>query len=337
MHQPSPRSYLLVGGLGYIGGQTALALHDSGQQVTILDNMSTCDPNAWNRLHQHMPTSSFVQGDARNKNSVAEALLHNNADTVIHFAALKSVPESVAQPLTYHRHNNDALLTVLEAMDAQGVRTMVFSSSAAVYGDTPSPIQETAILRPSSPYGATKAWGEQVLRDLAASDPRWSIAALRYFNPIGADNALRHGDSIDTGTNVAAILTRALMHKTPFSITGNRLPTPDGSGLRDYIHIEDLAQAHVQTANWLHQRTGYSAFNVGTGIPVSVKELAQAFQEASGMPLTTTGQPPRPGDVAVCWADPNSINTTIGWSGDKNVTTMAMDHWRWALRCGEPQ
>lgn len=330
MRSTSPRSYLLVGGLGYIGGQTALALYDAGHKVTILDNKSTCDPNAWNRLHQHMPQASFVEGDARDHNDVALALRHNNADTVIHFAALKSVPESVSQPLTYHRHNNDALLSVLEVMDAHNVRTLVFSSSAAVYGNAPSPLHETTTLQPTSPYGATKAWGEQVLRDLAASDSQWSIAALRYFNPIGADSALRHGDTIATGTNVAAILTRALQHNTPFAITGDRLPTPDGSGLRDYIHIEDLAQAHVETAAWLHPRTGYHVFNVGTGVPVSVKELARAFEQASGTILTITGQPPRPGDVAVCWADPASINTTIGWSGHKSVTQMARDHWQWS-------
>lgn len=327
-HSP-PRSYLLIGGLGYIGGHTALALHDAGHRVAVLDNLSTCGPRAWAHLRPHLPHTPLFVGDARDPQDVAKALAQSEADTVIHFAAWKSVPESVGTPLAYYRHNTDALLTVLETMDKREVRRLLFSSSAAVYGDTPSPIVEDTPLRPTSPYGATKAWGERILQDLAASDPRWSIAALRYFNPIGADRALRHGESLDQGTNVAAILARALLHNTPFGITGDDFPTPDGSGLRDYIHIADLAQAHIDAAHWLEGRAGYLVLNVGIGQPVSVKELASAFEQASGRFLNLTSQPRRPGDVAACWADCTTIQTRLGWRPQYDVAAMARDHWAW--------
>lgn len=318
---------LLVGGAGYIGGHTALTLHDAGIPFAILDNFSTSTRQAWEHLSAHVMGTRLYDGDARDATYVHKILIETESTCVIHFAALKSVPDSVLKPISYHAHNSQAILATLEAMDKAQVRQMVFSSSAAVYGQAKPPIRETQALNPTNPYGATKAYIERMLSDVCNSDPAWSITALRYFNPIGADPQGRFGEWNSQTRNVASIIADAALHGKPFTITGTDFDTPDGTGLRDYIHITDLADAHK--AAMMSNHNGFQAINIGTGRPTSVLELVKAFEQESGRNLTVEYKRRRAGDVAACWADVTLAKTLLGWSAKRNITDMTRDHWKW--------
>lgn len=328
-HAPMPR-VLLIGGVGYIGGHTALALHDAGIPIALLDNFSTSKPQHWDLLSQHLPGAALHTGDARDRQSVERAIRASDATCIIHFAALKSVPESVQAPIAYHQHNSQAILATLEAMDATGVRSMVFSSSAAVYGNAVPPIREAHHLDPANPYGATKACAERMLSDVCGSGGGWSITALRYFNPVGADTKGRYGEWNRKAGNVAPIIAESALHGNTFTITGADFDTPDGTGLRDYIHITDLAEAHKAAV--LSQHSGFQAINIGTGKPTSVLELVKAFEDASGRPVQVAHKERRAGDVAACWADVSLALERLGWSAQRSVADMAQDHWKWITR-----
>ena len=329
MHTPEHTTpkVLLVGGAGYIGGHTALALHDAGIPIAIFDNFSTSARDAWSMLSTSMPGVALHEGDARDEDAVHKALVGSGATCVIHFAALKSVPESVHKPLVYHKHNSEALLSTLTAMERAGVRHVVFSSSAAVYGAAVPPIQENHALNPANPYGGTKAWAERILSDLCGDGTGWNVTALRYFNPVGADPAQRFGEWGRTAGNVAPLIAQAALDGSPFSITGADFNTPDGTGLRDYIHIADLAEAHKAAV--LRVVKGFEVLNVGRGAPTSVLELVKAFEQAAGRTIDVFYKPRRDGDVAACWAAAEKAETVLGWKARHSLDDMARDTLRW--------
>ncbi|WP_159941487.1 UDP-glucose 4-epimerase GalE [Nocardiopsis sp. FR6] len=324
---------LLTGGAGYIGSHTAVELAGRGHQVVVLDNLVNSSAEAVRRVEKITGTQiPFVVGDCTDSDVVERVLAEHGVDAVVHFAGLKAVGESVSQPLRYYRNNLDALLTLVEAMDRAGVRDLVFSSSATVYGDPENvPIPEGSALRVTNPYGATKLFGERILEDLAAASSDWRITVLRYFNPVGAHpSGLIGEDPNDIPNNLFPYISKVAAGRLPeLTVFGDDYGTPDGTGVRDYLHVVDLARGHVAALDHLADQRGFRAFNLGTGRGTSVLEAIRAFEEACGRPIPFRVGPRRDGDIATCFADPELANRELGWRAEHTVAEACADAWRW--------
>lgn len=326
---------LLTGGTGYIGSHTATVLAQQGHRVVLLDNLSNSDAAVVGRLARILGEPPvFIQGDVRD-GALLECVLREHAiDAVIHFAGLKAVGESVEKPLDYFSNNVQGTLSLLQAMRAGGVRTLVFSSSATVYGEPQYlPLDERHPTGATNPYGRSKLHIEEILGDLVASDPSWRVACLRYFNPVGAHDSGLIGESPRGVPNnlmpyVAQVATGL---RTELNVFGDDYPTPDGTGVRDYIHVVDLAEGHAAALGFLASHAGWHAFNLGTGNGHSVLEVVRAFEQASGRDVPRRIQPRRPGDVAACYADPAKARRDLGWTATRTLEDMCRSTWRYQL------
>lgn len=323
----------VTGGAGYIGTHTCVELLNAGHEVTVFDNFSNSQPEALARVAQITGKKvNLVQGDIRDRSALAEALKQSGATAVIHFAGLKAVGESVAQPLSYYDNNVAGTLRLLEAMAECDVKTLVFSSSATVYGDPQRlPLTEDHPLSATNPYGQTKLVIEDMLRALYASDASWRIGVLRYFNPVGAHHSGLIGeDPQGTPNNLLPFVAQVAVGRRPFlNVWGNDYPTPDGTGVRDYIHVVDLALGHLKTLTQLRQQPQCLAVNLGTGVGYSVLDMVRAFEQASGKPVPYQVSERRAGDIAACYADPATALAVLGWSAQRDLETMCADAWRW--------
>ncbi|GAA5134386.1 UDP-glucose 4-epimerase GalE [Alloalcanivorax gelatiniphagus] len=327
------KTILVTGGAGYIGSHTVLRLLEEGRPVLVLDNLANSSRESLRRVERITGrTLTFVEGDVRDGALLDRLFAEHDIGAVIHFAGLKAVGESVAEPLRYYDCNVGGSLCLFEAMDRAGVRTLVFSSSATVYGDPATvPIREDSPLSATNPYGATKLHIEDMLRDLHRSNPQWRIALLRYFNPVGAhESGLIGEDPSDTPNNLMPYVAQVAVGKRQqLSVFGGDYPTPDGTGVRDYIHVMDLAQGHLAALDALIGQGGLITTNLGTGRGYSVLEMIRAFEKASGRPVPHTVVDRRPGDVATCYADPAHAERVLGWRAQRGIDAMCADHWRW--------
>ena len=325
---------LVTGGAGYIGSHAVVELLESGHTVSVLDNLRNSTPEALYRVARITGREPhFVQGDVRDRSLLDDVLARGRFDAVMHFAGLKAVGESVAQPLRYFENNVGGTITLCRAMQQAGVFRLVFSSSATVYGDPLSvPIPESAPTgEPTNPYGRSKLMVEQVLRALPQADPRWSIALLRYFNPVGAHpSGLIGEDPLDTPNNLMPYIAQVAVGRLErVSVFGDDYPTPDGTGVRDYIHVLDLVRGHLRALEHIAVGSGVGTWNLGTGQGYSVLEMIEAFRRASGREIPHVVAPRRPGDVAACWADPALAERDLGWRAELGLTRMMEDTWRW--------
>ncbi|MFM2118642.1 MAG: hypothetical protein RL722_110 [Pseudomonadota bacterium] len=330
---------LLTGATGYIGSHTWLALHAAGHQVVGVDNFANSSPVVLERLAELMGQAPvFVQADVNDRPAITTVLRSHAVDAVVHFAAHKAVGESVEKPLEYFRNNLGGLVAVGQAMAEAGVLRLVFSSSATVYGQPERlPITEDCALSATNPYGLTKLLGEQMLRELERCDPRWRIAYLRYFNPVGAHESGRIGeDPRGVPNNLMPYVTQvAVGQRAELSVYGGDYETPDGTGVRDYIHVMDLAEGHVAALARLLSGGDSLTVNLGTGQGYSVLEVIRAFERASGRPVQHRIVPRRPGDVAACYADPALARQELGWQASRGLDAMCADAWRW--QSGNPR
>jgi UDP-glucose 4-epimerase len=324
---------LITGGAGYIGSHTIVELLQAGHEVVCIDNYVNSSPEALRRVERIAERRvTQVEGDVRDAAALGRIFAQHAIDGVIHFAALKAVGESVARPLAYYDNNVGGALALLAAMDRAGVRRMVFSSSATVYGvPRELPLREDAPLAATNPYGQTKVIVEQMLRDLAAADSCWSIVSLRYFNPIGAHpSGLIGEDPHDIPNNLFPFITQVAAGKRErLNVFGKDWPTPDGTGVRDYLHVVDLAAGHLRAFEYAGTRTGCIEINLGTGRGTSVLELVQAFEQATGRRVPCAIAPRRPGDIAACWADPSRAHELLGWRAERSIAQACADGWRW--------
>lgn len=324
---------LLTGATGYIASHTWLALQAAGFQVVGVDDFSNSAPEVLNRLAELSGTTPvFERASVCDAAAMAAITSRHRIDAAVHFAAFKAVGESTQQPLAYYRNNIGGLVTTCEALRAAGCHRFVFSSSATVYGDPPKlPITEDSPLSATNPYGQTKLIGETILQDLGAADAHWQTAILRYFNPVGAHESGRIGeDPRGTPNNLMPYVAQvAVGRRSHLSVFGNDYPTPDGTGVRDYIHVSDLAEGHVAALRRLLDAPGSVTVNLGTGRGYSVLELVAAYAKASGRPVPYEVVARRPGDVAACWADPALARQLLGWQARLDLDRMCADSWRW--------
>jgi len=324
---------LVTGGAGYIGSHTCVELLNAGHDVTVFDNFCNSQPEALARVQRITGKKpSLVQGDMRDSAALVAALRQSGASAVIHFAGLKAVGESVQNPLAYYDNNVLGTLKLLQAMVTCGVKTLVFSSSATVYGDPQRlPLTEDHPLSATNPYGQTKLVIEEMLRDLYHSDPSWRIAILRYFNPVGAHaSGLIGEDPQGTPNNLLPFVAQVAVGRREFlNVWGNDYATPDGTGVRDYIHVVDLALGHLKALDRLQQQAECLAVNLGTGVGYSVLDMVHAFEKASGKPVPYKMGPRRAGDIAACYADPARARALLGWRAERGLQEMCADAWRW--------
>ena len=324
---------LLTGAAGYIASHTWLALQAAGFQVIGVDDFSNSSPEVLKRLQQlggQVPV--FERASVCDTSAMVGIFARHAIDAVVHFAAFKAVGESTAQPLAYYRNNIGGLVNTCEAMRSAGCRRIVFSSSATVYGDPQRlPITEDSPLSATNPYGQTKLMGETILRDLGTADAQWQTACLRYFNPVGAhESGLIGEDPRGTPNNLMPYVAQvAVGRRQQLSVFGNDYATPDGTGVRDYIHVSDLAEGHVAAVRRLLDQPGSLTVNLGTGRGYSVLELVAAYAKASGRPVPYEVVARRPGDVAACYADPALARQTLGWQAHHDLDRMCVDSWRW--------
>ena len=325
---------LVSGGAGYIGSHTVIRLVEAGHDVVVVDDFSNAKPTVVGRLEgltgTHIPVHSFDLTDV----DKTEKFFDDEAvDAVIHFAGFKAVGESVVKPLEYYQNNLGSTFSLLRAMQRHNVHRLVFSSSATVYGAEPVlPMTENSPTSATNPYGWTKVMIEQVLRDVAASDPAWRIAALRYFNPVGAHPSGQIGeDPSGIPNNLMPFVAQvAVGRREKLSIFGDDYDTPDGTCVRDYIHVDDLAAGHVAALERISAGSDpMSTWNLGTGQGVSVLQVVQAFERASGRPIPYEIAPRRAGDIAASYADPTKANKELNWSAGKTIDDMCVDTWRW--------
>lgn len=322
----------ITGGAGYIGSHTAVALLNEGFEICILDNLCNSSPLAVKRIETITQKKvNFIKGDIRDKNIIKRIFEENFFDGVIHFAGLKAVGESVANPLSYYEANVAGSLNLLSCMKDSGTRSIVFSSSATVYGNQEKmPLHEDMPLKePTNPYGQTKFLVERILKDIAESDDSWRIGILRYFNPAGSHESGLLGESPKgLPNNLLPYLSQvAIGRLSKLSIYGNDYPTIDGTGVRDYIHVMDIAEGHVKAVTALKQ--GVSIWNLGTGQGYSVLQIVKAFEKACGKNIPYVISPRRPGDIAECWADPQKAQRQLSWKAKRNLSNMMDDTWRW--------
>ncbi len=324
---------LVTGGMGYIGSHTVVELQNAGHEVVVVDNLSNAVVSVQERV-QRITDKTFVfeEADIRDRAAMERIFGAHKVDAVIHFAGLKAVGESVAQPLRYYDNNVNGSVILFETMAKFGVKTIVFSSSATVYGDPASvPIREDFPLSATNPYGRSKLMIEDILRDLAKAEPEWRIALLRYFNPVGAHESGLIGEEPNGIPNnlVPYIAQVANGQRDKLSVFGGDYPTPDGTGLRDYIHVVDLAIGHVKTLDRLAKGPGIVTYNLGTGRGNSVLEMVRAFEAACGRKIAYQIVDRRPGDVAKCYADPAKAREELGWTAERDVAQMCADVWRY--------
>jgi len=325
---------LVTGGAGYIGAHTCVALLEAGHEVVIADNLCNAHESVLGRIERvaGRPLAGFHRMDVRDDAALAALFGAYRFDAVMHFAALKAVGDSVRDPLGYYDNNVVGTIAVARAMRAAGVHRLGFSSSATVYGDPVAvPVREDFPTAPTNPYGWSKWMMEHVLREVALADPRWSVAILRYFNPVGAHpSGLIGEDPQGVPTNLMPYITQVAVGRLPeLQVFGDDYPTPDGTGVRDYIHVVDLAQGHVRALEYMEGRTGVTCVNLGTGRGYSVLEVVRAFAAASGRTIPYRVVPRREGDVAECWADPSLARALLGWRAERGLDEMCADAWRW--------
>ncbi|MCM8596352.1 UDP-glucose 4-epimerase GalE [Accumulibacter sp.] len=327
---------LVTGGTGYIGSHACVALLASGHEVTIVDDLSNSRIEVLERIERIAGKApSFCQGDVRDRSLLRSVFAAAAIDAVIHFAGLKAVGESVEQPLRYYDCNVGGAIALCTVMAEARVRTLIFSSSATVYGNPASvPIGEDFPRSATSPYGASKLMIEEMLADLAAADRDWRIARLRYFNPVGAhDSGLIGEEPNGIPNNLMPYIAQVAEGRRPhLNVYGDDYPTADGTGVRDYIHVMDLVEGHLAALDYLLDRGGLLSVNLGTGRGYSVLEMVRAFAAASGRPIPCVIAPRRPGDVAECYADPRLASALLGWRAHRGIDEMCSDTWRWQQR-----
>ncbi|HWU85254.1 MAG TPA: UDP-glucose 4-epimerase GalE [Rhodocyclaceae bacterium] len=332
---------LVTGGTGYIGSHTVVELLAAGKEVLIFDNLSNSKRSVLDRIERIAgKRPGFVEGDIRDRNALAQLFAQHRIEAVVHFAGLKAVGESVAQPLRYYDNNFCGSVALFESMAAAGVKQLVFSSSATVYGDPAEvPIREDAPLSATNPYGRSKLMIEDMLRDVYRADPEWRIALLRYFNPVGAHaSGIIGEDPNGLPNNLLPYVAQVAVGKLKeLSVFGSDYPTPDGTGVRDYIHVVDLARGHLAALNAIAATPGLITTNLGTGQGYSVLEMVRAFEQASGRPVPFKQVARRPGDIATCYADPAHAQQTLGWRAEFGVDAMCRDAWRWQQWCAANQ
>lgn len=323
----------VTGGAGFIGSHACVELLSAGFSVTVFDNFSNSQPEALNRVRQITGAKlDFIQGDIRDRSSLEAALRQSKASAVIHFAGLKAVGESINHPLSYYDNNVVGTVHLLQAMQACDVKSLVFSSSATVYGHPQYlPLNEDHPLSSTNPYGQTKLVIENMLRDLYRSDPTWHISILRYFNPVGAHASGLIGEAPQgTPNNLLPYVAQVAVGRREFlSIWGNDYETPDGTGVRDYIHVVDLALGHLAALRHLERHPQCCTVNLGTGIGYSVLEVVRAFEHSCGKTIPFKYLPRRTGDVASCHADPTLARELLGWQAQRDMATMCQDAWNW--------
>lgn len=326
-------SILVTGGAGYIGSHTIIELVTDGHSVVVVDNLSNSSQESLRRVEQITDTTiPFYQQDLRDAQALDTVFAENDFDAVIHFAGLKSVGESVAKPIDYYSNNVDSTLVLLASMKKHDVKKLVFSSSATVYGEPQElPLKETSRtgVGITNPYGQTKFMIEQILRDISISDSSFEVTLLRYFNPVGAhESGLIGEDPNDIPNNLLPYVAQVAVGKLEkVNVYGNDYDTPDGTGIRDYIHVVDLAKGHVAAIN--HSQPGVMVYNLGTGKGVSVLELIAAFGSAAGKEIPYQITDRRPGDIAACYADPTKANTVLNWRAEKSIEQACADSWKW--------
>jgi UDP-glucose 4-epimerase len=324
---------LVTGGAGYIGSHTCVELINAGFDVTVFDNFCNSHTEALLRVERITGKRvALVRGDVRDRAALVKALRESDAKAVVHFAGLKAVGESVDIPLTYYDNNVVGTLRLLEAMGECGAKTLVFSSSATVYGEPQKlPLTEDHPLSATNPYGRTKLMIEEMLRDLHRSDSTWRFGILRYFNPVGAHpSGLIGEDPKGIPNNLLPFVAQVAVGRLKFlNIWGNDYPTPDGTGVRDYIHVVDLALGHLKALEYLQARSECLTVNLGTGTGYSVLEMVRAFEQATNRSVSYRIAPRRPGDVAACYADPQLAIKLLGWRAERVLDTMCSDAWRW--------
>ena len=332
-------SILVTGGAGYIGSHTCVELLNAGHAVTVFDNFCNSHPESLARIERITGKApGLVRGDVRDRAALVSALHESGADAVIHFAGLKAVGESVDKPISYYDNNVVGTLRLLEAMSECGVKTLVFSSSCTVYGDPQRlPLTEDHPLSATNPYGRSKLMIEEILRDLYRSDPTWRLGLLRYFNPVGAhDSGLIGEDPRGVPNNLLPFVAQVAVGQREFlNVWGNDYPTPDGTGVRDYIHVVDLALGHLKALARLQTHAECLTVNLGTGTGYSVLEMVRAFEQASGRPVPYRIAARRPGDIASCYAEPKQALALLGWRAERGLDAMCADAWRW--QSGNPK
>jgi UDP-glucose 4-epimerase len=326
---------LVTGGAGYIGSHTVLELLKTGFEVVVVDNLSNSKEESLKRISELAEKSvDFYKADLLDMEALKSIFSKYEIDAVIHFAGLKAVGESVSIPLHYYHNNITGTLMLLEAMKDANVKNIVFSSSATVYGDPErTPITEEDKLGPTNPYGRTKYMIEEIMKDLHVSDNSWNIILLRYFNPVGADKSGRIGeDPNGIPNNLMPFISQVAVGKLKeLSIFGNDYPTHDGTGVRDYIHVVDLAIGHIKAIQKLREKPGVAIYNLGTGQGYSVLDMLKAFEKASGKKIPYKFVDRRPGDIAICYADPSKAFKELGWKAEQGLEQMCEDSWRWQL------
>lgn len=332
-------SVLLTGGAGYIGSHTAVELLNVGYDVVIIDNFSNSDIEVIERIKKITSKSiELYKFDVADKEKTEQVFKECNIDSVIHFAGFKSVNESVKEPLKYYRNNLDTTFTLLETMTKHDIKKIVFSSSATVYGKPKKlPITEDMPTSAINPYGQTKLMIEQIMQDLVKTEAEWSVALLRYFNPVGAHQSGLIGESPKgIPNNLMPYISQVAAGKLDkLHIYGNDYPTIDGTGVRDYIHVVDLAKGHIAALNYLKNHTGISVFNLGTGLPSSVLKMVKTFESVSGKKIPYVIDGRRQGDVASCYASADKARQVLGWQAEKDLQDMCADTWRWQQHCIE--
>lgn len=324
---------LVTGGSGYIGSHTCIQMIEAGMTPIILDNLYNSKLLVLDRIQQVTGVRpTFYQGDIRDSAILQTIFTEHHIDGVIHFAGLKAVGESVEKPLMYYDNNVSGTLNLVREMDKAGVKSLIFSSSATVYGDPASvPIREDFPTSATNPYGRSKLMVEECLRDFHHANPEWSITLLRYFNPVGAhQSGLLGEDPQGIPNNLLPFVAQvAVGRREKLGVFGNDYPTPDGTGVRDYIHVVDLADGHLAALNKVGQQAGLHIFNLGTGQGNSVLEMVAAFEKAAERPIAYEIKPRRAGDIAECWADPSYAAEVLGWTATRSLETMVADTWRW--------
>ena len=328
-----PRTILVTGGAGFIGSHTCVALAAGGYEPLVLDNLGNSDVRVFDRLARISGRAPrFVEGDVRDRAVLDRLFAEQPIAGVVHFAGLKSVGDSVSDPIAYYDNNVHGSLVLAAAMQAAGVHTLIFSSSATVYGATDRlPIGEAEALQPTNPYGRSKQMVEQALADLQHSDPRWRITLLRYFNPVGAHESGLIGEHPQGKPNnlMPYVSQVAVGLRDRLLVHGGDYPTPDGTGVRDYVHVMDLAEGHVAALRHAERQSGLTTLNLGTGRGTSVLEVVKAFERASGRSIAYEIGPRRAGDVPSNWADPALAQATLGWRAVRGLDQMCADSWRW--------